>query len=84
MSSLCYNIYKFSRKVFKVRNLKMSLAEYSLRGLIAWRWRVMTKWLKTPESVVSRDHLFSRNVGLFPEACGYRTNGVPRLSAELV
>ena len=59
MSQLCYNIYKFSRKDFRVRNLKLSLAEYSLRGLIAWQRRVMTKWLKTPESVVSRDHLFS-------------------------
>jgi len=56
------------RNKYKIASLYFFLAEYSLRGLKAWAWRVTAEWLKTPCLVLSRDYLAQD--GLFPEDCG--------------
>ena len=43
------------RNNFTIASVLFFLAEYSLRGLKAWAWRVMAVWLKTPCLVLSRD-----------------------------
>ena len=43
------------RKHFTIASVLFFLAEYSLRGLKAWAWRVTAEWLKTPCLVLSRD-----------------------------
>jgi len=51
------------------------VAEQQLRGCNARNRRVTAEWLKTPEVVVSTDHLYLIDtVGLFGKACGCRTN----------
>tara|TARA_B100001079_G_scaffold576_1_gene503 strand:+ start:145 stop:387 length:243 start_codon:yes stop_codon:yes gene_type:complete len=56
------------RNNFTIASVLFFLAEYSLRGLKAWAWRVTAEWLKTPCLVLSRDYLIKD--GLFPEDCG--------------
>ena len=43
------------RNNFTIASVLFFLAEYSLRGLKAWAWRVTAEWLKTPCLVLSRD-----------------------------
>jgi len=48
-----------SVKLKRIATFLILLAEQQLRGCKAWARRVMAEWLKTPCSVVSRDHLNS-------------------------
>jgi len=53
-------IIDIMRNNFTIANVIFFLAEYSLRGLKAWTWRVTAEWLKTPCLVLSRDYLSHR------------------------
>ena len=49
------------RNNFTIASVLFFLAEYSLRGLKAWAWRVTAEWLKTPCLVLIRD-LYSQRL----------------------